>query len=399
MRVARIITRLNIGGPAIHVANLSSRLSAHGVETLLVHGAIGDAEGDMAYLLDGLDAGGADGIPGARTLYVDTLQRRPAPTRDARAWWRIYRTLCAFQPDIVHTHTAKAGAIGRSAAIAYNRTAGRRRPARIVHTYHGHVLEGYFGRAVTAAFVAVERWLAASTDCLVVVSPRIRDELAVRYGIGRAAQYRVVPLGFDLDPFTAIEDVARTRARVALEIPGDAAVVTTIGRLTAIKNHDLFLAVAERIARQHPATIFLIAGDGELRGALEDRAKALGIHDRVRFLGWRRDLDVLYGATDIFLLTSRNEGTPVALIESMAAGCAAVATDVGGVADVVPAAEVGLLAPGGDAAALAGHVHILLADRSARRAMGDAGRRLVLARYGIDRLVADIDALYRELLS
>jgi len=391
MRVARIITRLNVGGPAIQAVSLSSRLSAHGVETLLVHGTLGDAEGDMSYLLEEAD-------PRPRTLCVRALHPRLAPASEPVAWWQIYRALCAFQPHIVHTHMAKAGALGRTAALAYNHTIGRRRPARIVHTYHGHVLEGYFGPLATATFVAIERQLAWTTDCLAIVSPRVRDDLIVKYRIGRAEQYRVVPLGFDLDRFAAIDEPARARARIVLQIPEGVHVVTTIGRLTAIKDHSLFLETAEAIARQHPAVIFLIAGDGALRGALEARAKALGIKERVCFLGWRRDLDVLYGATDVFLLTSRNEGTPVALIESLAAGCAAVATDVGGVGDVVSTMEVGLLAASGDAAALASHVRALLGDRARRRAMGDAGRRLVLARYGLDRLVADVDALYRDLL-
>ena len=153
------------------------------------------------------------------------------------------------------------------------------------------------------------------------------------------------------------------------------------------------------MARVHPSTVFLIAGDGELRGSLEATAASLGIADRVRFLGWRRDLETVYGATDIVLLTPRNEGTPVALIEGLAAGCACVSTDVGGVADVLPTAEIGLLAPAGDAERLADHVSALIADRARRRAMGEAGRRFALERYGIDRLVADVDALYRDLLA
>lgn len=389
MRVARIITRLNIGGPAIHAVNLSSRLSPRGVDTLLVHGTVGAEEGDMAYLLDRAD-------PRPATLHVPALRRPLAPAPDARAWWDIYRALRAFRPDIVHTHMAKAGALGRLAAVAYNRTAAA--PARIVHTYHGHVLEGYFGRAKSAAFIAIERRLARFTDRLVAVSPRIRDELVGAYRIGRPAQYRVVPLGFELDRFAAVDDDARARARIVVQIPLGAEVVTTIGRLTAIKDHDLFLAAAREIAHRRPSAIFLVAGDGELRAALAERAAALGIADRVRFLGWRRDLDVLYAATDVFLLTSRNEGTPVALIESLAAGCAAVSTDVGGVRDVIPTPESGLLAPQGNAGALATQVVGLLADQARRRAMGEAGRRLVLARYSLARLVDDIDALYREVL-
>ena len=208
-----------------------------------------------------------------------------------------------------------------------------------------------------------------------------------------------VPLGFDLDALAAIEDEARAVARAALDIPPGATVVTTVGRLTAIKEQRLFLEVAQRVARLHASTVFLIVGDGELREALEAAAVSLGIADRVRFLGWRRDLETVYGATDIFLLTSRNEGTPVALIESLAAGCVGVSTDVGGVADVMPTSDVGLMAPPGDAGQLADHVSRLVAEPGRRRAMGEAGRQRVVAQYGINRLVTDIDGLYRDLLA
>jgi glycosyltransferase involved in cell wall biosynthesis len=393
MRVARIITRLNIGGPAIQAINLSSRLSERGVETLLVHGRVGESEGDMRYLLEHAN-------PQPSTLHLDELQRPLAPVDDARAWWQLYRMLCAFKPDIVHTHMAKAGALGRLATVAYNRTASRsRRRARLVHTYHGHVLEGYFGRAATATFIGIERQLASVTDRIVAVSPRVRDDLVGRYRIGRTGQYSIVPLGFELERFAAIDSERRAVARVALQIPADARVVTTIGRLTAIKDHGLFLEAARQIADAAPATMFLIAGDGELRPTLEAQAASLDLAHRVRFLGWRRDLDVLYAATDVFLLTSRNEGTPVALIESLASGCAAVSTDVGGVRDVISTPDVGLLGAAGDATALAKHVVELLAQPHKRGLMGAAGRQMAIARYGLDQLLDMVDAIYQELLA
>jgi glycosyltransferase involved in cell wall biosynthesis len=392
IRVVRVVTRLNIGGPSIQAVELSSRLEARGFETLLIHGQVGADEGDMRYLLDGAAAQ-------PRTAQLPALKRPIAPVADATAAWQVYRRLRAFKPHIVHTHMAKAGAVGRLAALAYNRTAGGHARATVVHTYHGHVLEGYFGAAKTRLFLAAERQLAGITDCIVAISPRIRDELVHGFKIGRQEQYRVVPLGFDLDALAAIDDRARAAARAALDIPPGVSVITTVGRLTAIKDQMLFLEVAQRVVRAQPSTIFLIAGDGELRGSLESAAASFGIADRVRFLGWRRDLDMVYGATDIFLLTSRNEGTPVALIESLAAGCAGVSTDVGGVADVVPDAEAVLLAPSGDAERLADHVGGLVADPPRRRAMGEAGRRAVVARYGINRLVSDIDGLYRDLLA
>ena len=389
MRVVRIITRLNVGGPAIQASMLSDRLRGRGFETLLVHGQLGAGEGDMRYMLD----------PGVRTRYLPALRRPVAPIHDAVALLQLVDLLRDERPDIVHTHMAKAGTLGRLAAAVYNRTAGRGRPARVVHTYHGHVLEGYFSDRMARIFTSAERQLARLSDAIVAISPQIRDELLDEHRIGRADLYRIIPLGFDLDQLAAVDDAARTRARAALKIPAGAGVVTTVGRLTAIKQHHLFLEAAQRIGEMHPEAIFLVVGDGELRSGLEAAAAALGLADRVRFLGWRRDLATIYGASDVFLLTSRNEGTPVALIESLAAGVPGVSTDVGGIRDVIDSDQVGLLAPFGDAALLAEHVNALLADPDRRRRMGDRGRRSVAARYAIDRLVDDVERLYLELLN
>jgi len=389
VRVVRIITRLNVGGPSIQAITLSERLTSRGFETLLVHGRLGAGEGDMRYLL-------ADGV---QVRYLPALRRPVAPAHDALALAQLLDILRDTRPDVVHTHMAKAGTLGRLAAAIYNRTAGRRRRARVVHTYHGHVLEGYFSARMARVFTATERHLARLTDAIVAISPQIRDELLTDHCIGRSEQYRVIPLGFDLSALAAIDDRARREARVALDIPQDAHVVATVGRLTAIKQHALFLETAAIVAGRDPSALFLIAGDGELRTELEQTAHALGIAPRVRSLGWRRDLATIYGATDVFLLTSRNEGTPVALIESLAAAVPGVSTDVGGIRDVVDRDEVGLLAPFGDARMLADHVSALLADPDRRRLMGERGRRSVTARYTLDRLVDDVERLYRDLLN
>jgi glycosyltransferase involved in cell wall biosynthesis len=393
MRVVRLITRLNVGGPSIQAITLSQRLASRGFDTLLVHGRLGEGEGDMRYLLS----------DGDTVRYVSSLRRRVAPLHDLVAFVRILQILRAARPHIVHTHMAKAGALGRLAAAIYNRTSGRRAPARVVHTYHGHVLEGYFESQTATFFTWTERQLARLADAIVAISPQIRNELVDQFRIGRADQYHVVPLGFDLAELIAIDDAARRRARTVLQseldISADAHVVTTVGRLTAIKQHRLFLEAARHIASRDPAATFLIAGDGELRQDLERIARELGVADRSRFLGWRRDLATIYAATDVFLLTSRNEGTPVALIESLAAGVPGVSTDVGGVRDVIDSDSVGLLAPFGDASALADHVITLLAEPARRRAIGARGRAAVAARYHVDRLVNDIEALYHELLA
>jgi glycosyltransferase involved in cell wall biosynthesis len=394
VRVLRLITRLNIGGPSIQAIALSDRLAARGFTTKLVHGTLGAGEGDMRYLLPA--SVDVDCVP--------TLRREVAPASDVNALVRVLDVIRSFRPQIIHTHMAKAGGIGRLAARLHNRQAAPNARVKVVHTYHGHVLDGYFSSPVTSVFLGIERSLARTTDRIVAISPTIRDELLHEQRIGTPDQYLVVPLGFDLTKLAAIDDTARRAARASLDIAPAAHVVSTVGRLTAIKQHRLFLETARIVAAADPDAIFLIAGDGELRTDLEQTARGFGLSDRVRLLGWRRDLDVIYGASDVFLLTSRNEGTPVALIESLAAGVPGVSTDVGGVRDVFQASNgsgepPGLVAPYDDAPGLARAVHTLLADASRRRAMGERGRTTMLSRYGIDRLVDDVESLYRKLLA
>ena len=398
-RVARVITRLNIGGPSIQATRLTAAFDAHGFATTLFHGRLGDGEGDMSYLIP----------PGADARFIATLCRPLSPVDDLRTFVRLYREFRALKPAIVHTHMAKAGLLGRLAALAYNLTRGAAPRARIIHTYHGHVLEGYFSPLTTRIFIAFERRLARISDRIVAISPAIERELRDQYRIGVASQYSVVPLGFDLSPFAAIDDAARTRARQDLGLDAGAEVICTVGRLTAIKQHDLFLETIARVARRRADAasgqaaagplVALIAGDGELRATLEQAASRLGIADRVRFMGWRRDLATIYAASDVFLLTSRNEGTPVALIEAMASGIPGVSTDVGGVKDVIATPDLGARAPLGDAAALAAAIVQYLADPTLRRETGARARAAVLGRYSLDRLVNDIIALYRGLVA
>ena len=384
VRVARIITRLNIGGPSIQATMLSDRLREHGYETLLIHGRLAEGEGDMSYLLQDSPV---------RTSYVPALRRSVSPLADSRAVATILRELRTFKPHIVHTHTAKAGTIGRAAAFAYNRLTRTR--TRTVHTYHGHSLVGYFRHA--GAFIAIERLLAHATDRLVAISPRIAADLRDQYRIGRPEQWRIVPLGFDLAPLAAIDDAARLEARCSLGIASDIPVVTIVGRLTAIKQHDLFLRVAHAVPETHPSPLFVIVGDGERREELEGLTRQLGLDGRVRFLGWRKDLATVYGATDVCVLTSRNEGTPVAVIEALAAGVPVVSTDVGGVRDVINDPVLGAIAPDNDVDALASHVLRMLAPGTRTPEMIAARRRSVISRYGSDRLVSDIASLYRSL--
>ena len=386
--VVRVITRLNIGGPSIQATRLSA-LDRDGFSTTLIHGRLGEGEGDMSYLI----------APGSRSIYVDTLCRPLSPLNDVRTFVRLVGEMRRARPRIVHTHMAKAGLLGRLAAATYNLTRGGGPRAAIIHTYHGHVLEGYFSGLMTRVFIAFERALARISDTIVAISPAIERELRDDFRIGRRDQYRVIPLGFDLAPFAAINDATRVRARQDLGIAAGAEVVCTVGRLTAIKQHRLFLDAIARVAALRPNVVALIAGDGELRADLEQYAGELGIAGRVRFLGWRRDLATIYGASDVFLLTSRNEGTPVALIEAMASGIPGVSTDVGGVKDVIVSDEVGARVREHTGEALAAPIVHYLSHPSLRRDSGVRARAAVVDRYSLDRLVHDVRTLYRDLVA
>jgi glycosyltransferase involved in cell wall biosynthesis len=390
MRIARVITRLNIGGPSVQALDLCRELASRGIETCLIHGRLANGEGDITDW---------EPIAAARATYVEHLVRPVSPLSDLKALWTIYKTLLEWRPHVIHTHMAKAGALGRLAGLVYNLTPGVKPRARLVHTYHGHVFDGYFTSSTTRVFVAIERWLAKRTDLLIAISPRVLGDLRDTYAIARPPQLKLVPLGFNFDRLASLSDEDRASARARLQIPEDAFVVGTVGRLTAIKNQALFLETARRLSEKCKRYVFLIAGDGELRGALEAQAGFAGLNGNARFLGWRRDLNVVYAAMDAFMLTSLNEGTPVSLIEAMASGVAVVATDVGGVRDVISSPDDGVLVPADDPAALVAAVKALAADPARRRAVAARGRETVLHRFDGARLVDEIANAYSGVLA
>lgn len=380
IRVARVITRLNIGGPAQHVIRLTARLPRARFESVLLAGRETPSEGDMRALATQW---------AVRPITVPGMGRRVSPVDDTQSLAFLVRFFRTFRPHIVHTHTAKAGTIGRLAAWLTGVPV-------VVHTYHGHVFHGYFGKPLTALFLAVERSLARSTSRLLTVSESVKRELE-RYRIGRPGQLTVLTLGLDLDRFLHCEPRAgefRRELGVADQLP----LVGIVARLVPIKRHEDFIAASALVAARIPDALFLVIGDGERRAALEALVRRQGLADRVRFLGWRYDLDRIYADLDVVVLTSANEGSPVSLIEAMAAACPVVATDVGGVPDLVEHGVNGVLGPAGDPAATAEAVFTLLADPQRRRAMGGAGRMRVRDAYGLDRLVSDMDRLYMDLM-
>jgi len=379
IRVVRVIARLNIGGPALHATLLASRLDPARFATTLVTGTEAATEGNYLALH-------GQRIP---VELIPELGREIRPVQDLYTLAALVRVMRRIRPHVVHTHTAKAGAVGRLAAMLCGVPV-------IVHTFHGHVLRGYFPPAKTAAYRTIERVLARRTNRLLAVSDRVRDEL-LALGVGRPDQYATVPLGFDLAPLLG---AARRRGELRAELGvGDAPLVGIVARLVPIKAHEVFLAAASRVHAVVPAARFLIVGGGERRPVLEQQVEALGLGGVVTFLGWRADLDRLYADLDVVVLTSRNEGSPVALIEAMAAGVPVVATAAGGVPDVVEHGTSGLLAPVDDDATIAAHVLTVLANRESAVVMGRHGRDRVVAIHSSERLVSDIEQLYQELVS
>jgi glycosyltransferase involved in cell wall biosynthesis len=381
IRVLRIIGRLNIGGPAIHVVNLTSGLDPARYEQLLMVGSENPAEGSMLDYALSRDVR-PHVIPELVTAFSITL-------RDAKALAKLYSVIRGARPHIVHTHTAKAGFLGRLAA----RLAG---VPVIVHTYHGHVLHGYYGVGKSWLLRRMEQGLARLTDRLVTVSEQVKREL-VAYGIAKPERISVIPLGFDLEPFLNVQS-QRGQFRKELGLNGNLRLVGIVGRIFPIKNHRLFLEASARIAAREPTTRFVIVGDGVLRSDLERQAQQLGIAGQTLFTGWRRDLPRIYADLDVLVVSSDNEGTPVSAIEAMASGCPVVATHVGGLPDLITDHETGLLVQPRDPEALASAVLHLLNSPETARNVGRDAMTAARNRFAMKRLLADMDHLYSQLL-
>jgi glycosyltransferase involved in cell wall biosynthesis len=373
-----------MGGPALHVSYLSAGLRERGYETILVAGNVGQGEQSMAYVADDL------GVP---VVTIPHLHREISPVRDLLATIRLARIIRAERPAILHTHTAKAGAVGRVAALL----AGRRRPPIIVHTFHGHVLRGYFGRFWTGVFRLLERVLARITDVLVAVSPEVRDEL-VAFGVAPATKFRVIRLGIELDERLSPDGAARAETRRVMGVADERFVVGWIGRMTAVKRTDVVLESFRRLRDEGVDAVLCMVGDGPDRQSVENLAGGLGIMRDSLFPGYQEDVGPFFAAFDVFVLPSGNEGTPVTAIEALASGCPVVATRVGGVPDVVTDGEDGFLVDPGDVEGLAASLARLANDPALRARMGGAGRERMRSRYAVDRLIDDVDRLYRELL-
>jgi glycosyltransferase involved in cell wall biosynthesis len=331
---------------------------------------------------------------GVDVVRIEELGREISPLRDLRAIVRLARVIRRERPQILHTHTAKAGTVGRLAALL----AGNRRPPVVVHTFHGHVLRGYFGAVRSRFFLALERWLAARTTALVAVGPQVRDDL-VALGVAPAERFTVIRLGIELEERVRPSEDGRAEMRRYLGVPDDRFVIGWVGRMTAVKRTDDVLTAFKRLRDDGVESCLCMVGDGPDRDRLERRASELGVIRDTLFLGYQEDVAPYYAAFDALVLPSANEGTPVSVIEALAAETPVVATRVGGVPDVVRDGEEGFLVDPGATDELAERLARLARDRELRQRLGRSGRDRVLKRYAVERLLDDVDRLYRELLA
>jgi glycosyltransferase involved in cell wall biosynthesis len=430
VKVVRVIARLNVGGPARHVAWLTSATQQAGIESLLVAGKVPPGEDDMTYFAT---------EQGVKPIIIPEMSREIS-LKDIVTVWKIFLLLLKERPDIVHTHTAKAGTVGRIGGWLYRWLTlsalwGRPRPCLFVHTYHGHIFHSYYGKFKTRLFLTIEKILAHMTDRVIVISQRQYHEIHQEFGVGRKGQFAVIregqfaiiPLGLDTSVFAHWEQ-RRKAARQDLGIGETDLIVGIVGRLTEIKNHALFLEAAAGYKQlfgtagptrgDRRRVRFIVIGDGQLRHSLEQQVVSLGLQDDVIFTGSRDDPESFYSALDVVALTSLNEGTPLTLIEAMANARPVIATAVGGVVDLLGTCDMatahqingkpvtsgyatcerGICVGSKDADAFCRGLHFLLESEGLRQEMGERGRVFVEKNYSKERLVADVLALYEELV-
>lgn len=398
--VLRMIARLNIGGPSIHVHLLTQKLNPVKFKSTLVTGRISPLEGDMNYLF---------GLDESKPIRIPELQREISLIMDLQAFLRIFSILKQKAPDIVHTHTAKAGFSARFAVIVYNLLF--RRDVKIVHTFHGNVFEGYFNPLSSYLFVLIERIIARFTDIIVAISESQKLELRDKYKVAPDYKLRTIRLGFNLHPFVESTNL-RGRFKERIGVDADTRLIGIIGRLVPIKNHHMFLdSVRLFLIRNHDQKVkFVIIGDGELRKVLENYAKRKGIEKHIIFCGWIRQIPLVYADLDILALTSKNEGTPVSIIEAMASGVPVLATDAGGVRDLLGSVnrmgpenafqycERGIICHKNDAVGFGRGMEALINTpvEKINKQMAKA-REFVMKTYSQDRLISDIERLYQDL--
>ena len=390
-KVLRIINRLNLGGPTYNAAYLSKFLEPE-FETLLVAGMKDDTEESSEFIVKQLDL---------HPVYIPEMYRELHPFRDYTSYYKLRKLIDEFKPDIVHTHAAKAGAVGRLAALHSG-------VPIICHTFHGHVFHSYFTPLKTRVFLEIERYLARRTTAIITLSESQKRELAVDYNIAPPEKFTIIPLGFDLRKFAENQDEKRKKFRARYNIADDEIAIGIVGRLVPIKNHELFLRALKVVADKSTRKIrAFIIGDGESRGKIESLAAELGLkfsNDRpfennlLTFTSWIKEIDESNAGMDIIALTSNNEGTPVSLIEAQASGKPIISTKVGGIENIVVENRTALLSKPGDTGQFAHNLLRLVEQDELRTEMSHKGSDYVLNQFSYTRLCADMANLYRQLL-
>ncbi len=385
LSIVHAIARLNVGGAALNLLGLAAEQRRRGHDVVVVAGTLATGEASMEYVAAEL------GVP---VLHVPALQRELSVQPDLAAIRSLRHIIGSRRPDILHTHTAKAGATGRIAAAL----SGRARPRATVHTFHGHVLRGYFGPYRERLFIRVEWLLARMTGAVVTVSDEVRDDL-VALGVAPREKIFVIPYGFDLSHLGRPEQAERDVRRAELGVGPDTFVLGWVGRLTPIKRpEDLIRTLAQLVENGVDAALVVI-GDGPDRPDVEQLAARLEVTGRCHFVGYQQEMSRWYGLFDAFVLTSENEGTPVAAIEALASACPVVATNAGGTATVVRDGETGYVVPIGDTVALAAHLAELARLPELARELGTRGAADVRERFAMAQMVDRMDSLYARLLA
>jgi glycosyltransferase involved in cell wall biosynthesis len=399
MKIIRIIARLNVGGPARHVIWLTKALKNEEFQSFLLTGTVPEGEEDMSYFA---------AENGIEPIYIPEMSRELSP-KDIVSLWKVFRFIGNEKPDIIHTHTAKAGTIGRLAGFFYRWLMWKN--VKIVHTFHGHVFHSYYGSLKTKIFLIIEKMLAKlATDKIVVISAQQKEEINQKFGVGREEKFEIIPLGIDLALFSEPE-AKRNILRTEIAAQDDEILVGFVGRLTEIKNVPLLLKVAKIYQEQNksdfPKLKFIIIGDGFLRESLEKEAEILGVKGVVKFLGNRNDTDIYYAGLDIVALCSFNEGTPLSLIEAMANKKAVISTAVGGVVDLLGkvreeksnfnTCERGISVKSHNPEDFFEGLMYLSKNKNLQNGLSENGKNYVWKNYSKMRLIKDIEMLYENL--
>lgn len=392
-KVLQIINRLNLGGPTFIAGYLTAYLGP-GFETKLIAGQKDDSEESSEFILRNM---------GIEPIYIDNMRREISWKNDRAAYLQIDKIIKEFKPDIIHTHAAKAGTLGRLAAINNNIPV-------VLHTFHGHVFEGYFGKLKTEIFIRIERYLASKTSGIIAISNTQKEELVRKFKITTAEKSFVIPLGIELEKFQTNQAEKRISFRLKYNLSEDTIAIGIIGRIVSIKNHKLFLDVWKNILPKTTKKIHaFVIGDGEDRDVIIDYCKKLNLgfnmaehtepNNTLTFTSWIIDIDVAVAGLDIIAITSNNEGTPISLIEAQAAGKAIVSTNVGGIQDIVIEGETALLSPKGDCELYAANLLELIENERLINKMQIKSPIFAQSKFGFMRMVKDHRNLYDELLS